>query len=81
MFPGGKYIVKMLARPTEVGSRTLVFGANAGPKSHGQYLPDCKITPMVGPMKGKAGEELQSRVWEELRAKLEAVRSGVTSLA
>lgn len=32
------------ARTTEVGSRTLVHGALAGPESHGNYLDDCKVT-------------------------------------
>lgn len=76
-----RIIKKILCRPTEVGARTLVYGAGAGPESHGQYLPDCKITPMVGPMKGEKGAELQSRVWEELKQKLEAIQPGVTSLA
>lgn len=72
---------KILCRPTEVGARTLVWGACAGPKSHGQYVPDCKIKPTAGLTKGKAGATLQSRVWEELKDKLEAIQPGVTSSA
>jgi NAD(P)-dependent dehydrogenase (short-subunit alcohol dehydrogenase family) len=72
--------MKVLCRPTEVGSRTLVYGASAGPESHGQYVPDCKITPTRGLTKGEAGAELQARVWAELRKKLEGIRPGVTSL-
>ena len=70
----------MVCRPTDVGARTLVYGASLGPESHGQYVPDCIITPTVGLMKGKAGEELQQRVWMELRDKLEGIRPGVTAL-
>ena len=71
----------MLARPTEVGARTLVYGASVGPESHGQYVPDCKITSTAGLTKGKKGAELQERVWVELKRKLEAVRPGVTSVS
>ncbi|TVY58256.1 hypothetical protein LCER1_G001902 [Lachnellula cervina] len=78
--PGSSLIIKALARPSEVGVRTLVLGAACGPESHGQYLPDCKVTPIVGMMKGEKGAGLQRRVWEELRGKLEVVRPGVTTL-
>ena len=71
----------MLARRTEVGARTLVHGASAGSDSHGQYVPDCKITPTAGLTNGKAGAELQDRVWVELKQKLEAIQLGVTSLS
>jgi len=77
----GHILLKISARPTEVGARTLVYGASTGPESHGQYLPDCKITPTGGLTKGKEGVELQQRFWLELKAKLEAIRPGVTSLA
>ena len=74
-------LLKIFARPTEVGARTLVHGASAGPESHGQYVPDCKIKQTGGLTKGKAGAELQARVWGELKQKLEAIRPGVTSLS
>lgn len=35
----------LLARTTEVGSRTLVAGAEAGEESHGEYMADGKIEP------------------------------------
>jgi len=74
--------VKAVARPVEVGARTLVYGASAGVDTHGQYLPDCKITPPNrGLLKGKTGEALQRRVWEELKVKLESIRQGVTAAA
>jgi hypothetical protein len=57
-----------------------VYGASVGPEAHGQYVPDCKITPTVGLTKGEKGVKLQSLVWEELKQKLEAIRSGVTFL-
>ncbi len=73
--------MKILARPTEVGARTLVYGASVGPESHGKYLPDCTITPTAGLTNGDAGAELQNRFWVELKEKLEAIRPGVTSLS
>lgn len=43
-----KYMVGMLkfiiARSTEVGSRTLVAGAEAGEESHGEYMADGKVS-------------------------------------
>ncbi|KAF2802842.1 NAD(P)-binding protein [Mytilinidion resinicola] len=76
-----RFLIKILARPTEVGSRTLVYGAGAGPETHGQYLPDCKITATKGLTSGEAGTKLQNRVWVELKQKLEVIRPGVTWLA
>lgn len=35
----------LLARTTEVGSRTLVAGAEAGEESHGEYMADGKVEP------------------------------------
>lgn len=76
-------MIRILARPVEVGARTLVYGASssAGIETHGGYLPDCKLTQTAGQTKGKAGAELQNRVWLELRQKLEAIRPGVTNLS
>ncbi|KAF2115380.1 short-chain dehydrogenase/reductase [Lophiotrema nucula] len=80
----GKWVdvlMKILARTSEVGSRTLVYGGSAGPETHGKYLPDCKITEPAGLCRGLPGKELQERVWAELRAKLEKIQPGVTSIA
>lgn len=57
-----------------------MHGASAGPESHGQYVPDCRITVTGGLTKGKAGIELQDRVWDELKVKLEGINPGVTSI-
>ena len=35
----------LLARNTEVGSRTLVFATTGGPESHGHYSTDCTFNP------------------------------------
>lgn len=71
----------ILARTTEVGSRSIVCGASFGGESHGQYVPDCKIEMPMGVGKEKDVGEIQSRVWEELKEKLEAIRPGVTKLS
>jgi hypothetical protein len=76
-----RILLKIIARRAEVGARTLVFGGSAGPETHGQYVPDCKITPTKGLCEGETGAELQKRVWEELRLKLEAIKPSVTSLS
>lgn len=34
-----------ISRTTEVGSRTLVAGAEAGEESHGEYMADGKVEP------------------------------------
>jgi hypothetical protein len=70
----------ILARATPVGARTLVYGASAGIETHGGYLPDCNLTQTGGLTAGEAGIELQKRVWDELKQKLDDIRSGVTSL-
>lgn len=75
-----RVLLKIFARKAEVGSRTLVYGASAGPETHGEYLPDCKITKTLGPCKGDAGVELRDRAWVELREKLENIQPGVTSI-
>lgn len=74
-------IVKfLLARSTEVGSRTLVAAAAAGRESHGKYMSDGKVdeaalSKFVG---SEEGRETAGRVWEELVQILEGVEEGVT---
>jgi len=70
----------LFARPTEVGARTVVYGALAGLELHGQYVPDCKISPSLALAGGEEGKRLQERVWRELRVVLEGIREGVTML-
>jgi hypothetical protein len=70
---------KVIGRNTDVGARTLVYGASAGSESHGQYLPDCMMQPAAGLIQGKDGAELQTRFWGELKEKLEAIQINSTS--
>jgi len=37
----------LFGRTTEVGSRTLVAGVNAGEESHGKYMSDGHVAPYV----------------------------------
>jgi hypothetical protein len=74
----GFYIMKLIiARSTEVGSRTLVHAATAGGETHGQYLSDCSITLPSPLVLSAEGHVLQKRVWDELSKKLEAIKPGV----
>lgn len=69
----------LIARSTEVGSRTLVDAAAQGPETHGKYLSECAIAEPSPVVTGEGGKEVQDRVWAELAKKLEAIKPGVTS--
>ncbi len=76
-----RLFTKILGRTTEVGSRTLVAGAIAGPESHGQYMTDSKVAASKGLAKeGDKAADLQHRFWLELKEKLEGIIPGVTDL-
>jgi hypothetical protein len=69
----------LLARSTEVGSRTLVDATTSGPESHGEYKSDCQVVPPSAYVLSEDGRKMQKRVWAELTAKLEVIEPGVTS--
>ncbi|KAE9364962.1 putative short-chain dehydrogenase [Stipitochalara longipes BDJ] len=74
------WLIKLiLARSTEVGSRTLVHAGSQGADSHGMYLSDCEIGAPAPFVTSEEGKEAQDRVWEELVKKLDAIKPGVTS--
>ena len=76
----GFWLIKLLlARSTEVGSRTLVHAGTQGAESHGQYLSDCEIAEPAPLVTSQEGKKAQDRVWAELLKKLEAIKPGVTS--
>ncbi|KAK7937301.1 short-chain dehydrogenase reductase family [Apiospora aurea] len=64
----------VLARSTEVGSRTLVHAGGAG-EAHGQFLEDCEVDPLTELVTGNKG--VQDRLWMELVEKLRAIKSDV----
>lgn len=74
-------LMKMvMARTTEVGSRTLVAGAAAGEESHGAYMTDGKVdnSALSDFVRSEEGKEVQEKVWGELTQILEGIKPGVT---
>lgn len=71
----------ILARTTEVGSRTLVASAAATAEAHGQYMSDGKVddSALSAFVKSKDGETAARKVWKELSEILEEIAPGVTS--
>jgi NAD(P)-dependent dehydrogenase (short-subunit alcohol dehydrogenase family) len=69
----------VLARSTEVGSRTLVAGATAGLESHGSYISDGYVENyMLSPfVRSDEGRQAREKLWSELSSILEDVRPGV----
>ncbi len=81
---GGLFLTFMkflLARTTEVGSRTLVAAAVAGAESHGKYMTDAQINDdaLSDFVKSADGKEASKKVWKELSEILESIQPGVTS--
>jgi NAD(P)-dependent dehydrogenase (short-subunit alcohol dehydrogenase family) len=68
-----------LARTTEAGSRTLVHAATQGPETHGQYMTECDVGLPSKWVRSTEGYDIQTRVWEELCAKLEGIKKGITA--
>lgn len=77
----GWMLKKLIARTTEVGSRTLVHGGvTAGQETHGKFMQTCKVTECAKLVVGPEGEGLEERVWGELREVLEGIQPGVTKV-
>ncbi|KAJ3118622.1 hypothetical protein HK098_005895 [Nowakowskiella sp. JEL0407] len=70
-----KYV---LARTSELGSRTLVHGGSSGANTHGEYLSNCEITLPSAFVRSAEGKIVQKRVWNELLLKLDAIEPGVS---
>ena len=68
----------LLARTTEVGSRTLVAAASAGPESYGQYMSNCNVALPSQFVRSEEGKKTQDRVYKELMEILEKIQPGVT---
>lgn len=71
--------MSILARSTELGSRTLVHGGAQGPNSHGCYLSGCQIAQPSSVITGPGGKALQERVWAELSKIFESIEPKITS--
>ncbi|KAI4097952.1 MAG: hypothetical protein LQ339_006656 [Xanthoria mediterranea] len=68
-----------LARSTEVGSRTIVAAAEAGPGTHGKYMSESAVTEPSELVRSQEGARVQRQLWGELTGKLERIVPGVTA--
>lgn len=68
---------RLLARTTEMGSRTLVHAALAGKETHGEYMSDGFVAKPSAFVRSDEGKKAQERVWSELSRKLEAIQPGI----
>jgi len=77
------FLVKLggliVARSTEVGSRTLFAGAIGGEETHGQYMSACEVKEPSAFVRSKDGEETRRKVYQQLLVVLEGIESGVTN--
>ncbi|KAF1960496.1 retinol dehydrogenase 12 [Byssothecium circinans] len=68
----------IVARSTEVGSRTLVHAGASGAETHGKYLSDCMIEEPSALVTDAAGKEGQERIASEVVKAIEAIQPGVS---
>jgi NAD(P)-dependent dehydrogenase (short-subunit alcohol dehydrogenase family) len=68
----------IVARSTEVGSRTLVHAGASGVETHGKYLSDCMIEEPSALVTDAAGKESQERIAAEVVKAIEAIQPGVS---
>ncbi|KAH8647944.1 hypothetical protein BX600DRAFT_420196 [Xylariales sp. PMI_506] len=57
---------RVLARSGDMGARTYVMAAAAGPDSHGMYLEDCELSTPSPFVETEEGRKLQAKIYEEL---------------
>jgi retinol dehydrogenase-12 len=75
----GWFFKKLVARTTEVGSRTLVHaGVAVGEETHGKFMSACQVLECAKLVESPEGKGLENRIWGELSEKLEAIVPGVT---
>ena len=74
----GGLLKTLLARTTEVGSRTLVAGICAGPESHGEYMSDCRNQDVAPLIYKAAGEKVQLSVYDQTLSVLEKIQPGIS---
>lgn len=69
----------LLARSTELGSRTLVAGASTGLEGHGAYMTDGHVanTALSSFVRSERGRQTRAKLWDELSTILEGVRPGI----
>ncbi|KAI8075151.1 hypothetical protein BC940DRAFT_287583 [Gongronella butleri] len=68
-----------VARSTEVGSRTLVASAAAGPDSHGAYMTDSHVAndSLSAFVRSDEGRQAGETLWKELSTILEGIKPGI----
>lgn len=69
----------VLARSTEVGSRTLVAGISTGIEGHGSYMTDAAVenTALSPFVRSDDSRFAREKLWKELSAILEPIRPGI----
>lgn len=74
--------MRIFARTTEVGSRTLVAAAAAGPETHGAYMTNGREgnAALSSFVKSEDGSKAQEKIWNELSEILEGIQPGVTAV-
>lgn len=75
-------ILKMLlARSTEVGSRTILAAASAGPESHGAYMRDGKVDngALSSFVRSEDGQKARKKVWKELVEILQRIQPDIVA--
>jgi hypothetical protein len=76
---GIRIVHKILFRTTEVGSRTLVHAACAGPKSHGGYLTDLEVVEPESWITTDVGKKAQRKAFEQTMRILESRKPGIAA--
>src|SRR5882757_9767880 len=67
----GNAMRRLIGRSTEVGSRTLVQGACAGPESHGQFMSDGQNQDVEQWIYSDMGKKVQEKVFGQTMRVLE----------
>ncbi|KAI9284606.1 hypothetical protein BC943DRAFT_360955 [Umbelopsis sp. AD052] len=64
----------LLARSSEVGSRTIVNASeNDNFETHGKYLSNCVVFPTAEHVRSDKGKEAQVKIWKEMHAILHKI--------
>ncbi|KAH1313957.1 hypothetical protein KXW98_005390 [Aspergillus fumigatus] len=71
----------LLARSTEVGSRTILAAASAGPESHGAYMRDGKVDngALSSFVRSEDGQKARKKVWKELVEILQRIQPDIVA--
>ncbi|OQO04657.1 hypothetical protein B0A48_09579 [Cryoendolithus antarcticus] len=75
-------MLKLMARTTEVGGRTLVHAVSPsmGTEEHGKFLMDCEVATDGYGVESEIGQKMEKHWNEELFAHLESIAPGCTKL-